>query len=74
MFQVEILQGVGKAPLVLPATQVVVRTPNGTPVSIAAMFGGSQGILVSHCNDAEFNSNLTKTGINATVVTEKVPT
>jgi hypothetical protein len=72
MFQVEIMQGIGKPVQVLSATQVVIRTPNGTPVSLAAMFGGSSGIMVSHCNDPEFTANLRKVGIADTVITEKV--
>ena len=72
MFTVEVLQGIGKPVQVLQATQVVVRTANGTPVSIAAMFGGSDGLLVSHCGDEQFESNLSKVGISDTVITQKV--
>lgn len=70
MFTVEILTAVGKPPLTVSASQVVVRLPNGTPVSLAALFG--DGVMVSHCDDATFNDNLKKIGINETVINSKV--
>jgi len=70
-FFVEILDGVGKPPLKVEASQLVVRMPNGTPVSVAAEFGGG-AVIVSHCKDEEFHNNLVKLGINDTVVLEKM--
>ena len=55
----------------LEASQVVVRLANGTPVSLAALFGGDQAVLVSHCDDPNFNEDLSKLGITQTVITEK---
>lgn len=71
MFIVEVLESVGKPPVTLSASQVVVRLPNGTPVSIAALFGGLDSVLVSHCEDKNFNDNLSKVGIASTVIVEK---
>jgi hypothetical protein len=68
MFYVEIVNGIGKPPIRVEASQVVVRMPNGTPVSIAAIFGGPSSVLVSHCEDSNFNANLNKLGINETVI------
>ena len=72
MFIVEVLESVGKPPLRIPASQVVVRMLDGTPVSIAALFGGPSSIMVSHCEDASFNDNLRKLGINETVISTKI--
>lgn len=72
MFFVEIIEAIGKPPLRIPASQVVVRMPNGTPVSIAALFGSNSSVLVSHCEDPDFHNNLQKIGINETVIVEKV--
>jgi hypothetical protein len=72
MFVVEILEAIGKPPLRVPASQVVIRMPNGTPVSLAAVFGTSDSVLVSHCEDPDFNTNLQKLGIHETVITTKL--
>lgn len=72
MFRVEVIQAIGKPPLMLEASQVVVRMPDGTPVSLAALYGGPDSVLVSHCDDANFNENLRKLGMSDTVVTEKL--
>lgn len=74
MFEVEILQGIGVAPQRIKATQVVVRMPGGTPVVVAALFGGASSMLVSHCKDPEFNNSLKKLGINEVVVAADVKT
>lgn len=68
MFIVEVVETIGKSPLKLPASQVVVRMPDGTPVIVAALFGGAASVLVSHCEDPRFNDNLRKLGINETVI------
>tara|TARA_R110000824_G_C14729975_1_gene626171 strand:+ start:109 stop:339 length:231 start_codon:yes stop_codon:yes gene_type:complete len=71
MFKVEILEKVGVPPLTVEASQVVIRLPNGTPVSVAALFGGTEALMVSHADDPDFNENLQKLGINQTVITDK---
>ena len=72
MFIVEVLESIGKPPLRIPASQVVVRMQDNTPVSVAALFGSSTSVMVSHCEDANFNDNLRKLGINETVISTKV--
>jgi len=72
MFTVEIIQSIGRPPIKVEASQVVIRMPDGTPVSLAALFGGPNSVLVSHCEDANFNENLRKLGLTDTVVTEKL--
>ena len=72
MFIVEVIESIGKPPLRIPASQVVVRMQDGTPVSVAALFGSSTSVMVSHCEDASFNDNLRKLGINETVISTKV--
>lgn len=56
----------------MQASQVVIRLPDGTPISLAALYGSSESVLVSHCSDNNFNDNLRKLGMNDTVVTEKL--
>jgi hypothetical protein len=72
MFFVEIIESIGKPPIRLEASQVVIRMANGTPVSVAAMFGGPHSVLVSHCEDPGFNANLQKLGINETVISSRM--
>lgn len=50
---------------------MVIRLDDGTPVSVAALFGGTEALMVSHADDPDFNQNLDKLGINQTVITEK---
>jgi hypothetical protein len=71
MFKVEILERIGVPPLTVDASQVVIRLDDGTPVSVAALFGGTEALMVSHADDPDFNQNLDKLGINQTVITEK---
>jgi hypothetical protein len=68
MFIVEIVETIGKPPLRLQASQVVIRMADGTPVSLAALFGNAHSVMVSHCEDANFNQNLQKLGIQETVI------
>lgn len=72
MFFVEIVESIGKPPLRLEASQVVIRLPNNTPVSLAALYGTADSVLVSHCDDPSFNENLRKLGINETVISTHV--
>lgn len=71
MFRVDVIEGIGKPPLSVEASQVVIRMPGGTPVSIAALFGSSESVLVSHVEDPNFQENLNKLGITETVIAEK---
>lgn len=72
MFNVEILEQIGKKPLVLPASQVVVRMPDGTPISVAALYGSSSSVMVSHCTDKDFQETLGKLGINQKVTVTQI--
>jgi hypothetical protein len=72
MFFVEILESIGKPPLRVEASQVVIRMADGTPVSVAAVFGTASSVLVSHCEDPNFNANLRKLGINETVISTRL--
>ena len=72
MFVVEIIQSIGKPPLCVEASQLVVRLQDGTPISLAALYGSKDSVLVSHCDDSTFNDNLRKLGINETVVSSEL--
>jgi hypothetical protein len=72
MFTVEVLQSIGKPPIRLEASQVVIRLPDGTPISLAALYGSRESVLVSHCEDASFSDNLRKLGLNDIVVSEQL--
>lgn len=62
---VEILNGVGQ-PVTLPATQVIVRGEQGTPLCVAAEYGAA--VFVSHVNDAKFAQVLQNLGLGRVVV------
>ncbi len=70
MFTVEILEQIGREPISVEASQVVVRL-GGTPISVAALFGVEDAVLVSHCVDKNFEECLDKLGINETVLVIK---
>jgi len=72
VFKVEVIEAFNKPAQVLNASQVVVRMADGTPISIAALFGGPNSVLVSHCKDPGFNLDLQKIGIKETVVVENL--
>lgn len=72
MFRIEVIQQVGKPPITLDASQVVIRMPNGTPVCIAAQYGSHSSLLLSHCNDSSFQADLEKLGISETVFVERL--
>ena len=72
MFKVEIMEAIGKPVLQVDASQVVIRLPSGEPISVAALFGSNESVLVSNVDDPNFNANLQKIGIEGTVVVEKM--
>lgn len=76
MFIVEVLTAVGAKPITLSGvSQVVVRLPDETPVSIAAVFGPSNGMLVSHCEDRNFAADLKKVGVTGkAIIVERLNT
>jgi hypothetical protein len=74
---VEILlaDGLGKAaPLVLNASQVLVRQDNGTPIMIAAKFGpdGAEAVGSLGHDAEEFNRFLRACGVNMTCVVQRL--
>ena len=72
MFNVEIVERIGSKVVVLPASQVVIQMPDGTPVSVAALYGSASSVLVSHCTDSDFQENLSKLGISDKVTVTKL--
>lgn len=72
MFNVEILERIGQKPIVVPASQVVVRMPDGTPISVAALYGSSSSVMVSHCTDKDFQETLGKLGIKEKVMVTQI--
>ena len=68
MFLVDIVETIGKPPIQMAASQVVIRMADGTPVSLAALFGNAHSVMVSHWEDPNFNQNLQKLGIQETVI------
>lgn len=72
MFNIEILERVGQKPIVLTASQVIVRMPDGTPISVAALYGSNSSVMVSHCTDKDFQETLGKLGINEKVTVTQI--
>ena len=67
--RVEILpEGIGSRPIVLEATQVVVKGDNGTPVQLAAEQGPTGVLLLSNVDDDDFNNALKQIGYDITVI------
>jgi hypothetical protein len=66
----EILDGLGR-PLVIPATRVVVRSINGTPLAAVVEWeGGPEGthVTATHAQDANFNQVLANLGLDRVTV------
>ena len=67
--RIEIIpNGIGSEPIILDATQVVVRGDNGDPVQIAAEHGPEGVLLQSNVYDADFNESLRTIGLDITVI------
>ena len=47
--------GIGSKPIILEATQVVVKGENGQPVQLAAESGVPGVLLLSNVDDSDFN-------------------
>ena len=60
--------GIGSEPIILDATQVVVRGGNGDPVQIAAEHGPEGVLLLSNVYDTDFNESLRAIGLDITVI------
>lgn len=74
MFDVEVITAIGASPVIhRNVSQVIVRLPDGTPVSVASVFGPSNAMLVSHCEDPNFATDLQKVGVTGKpVIVERV--
>lgn len=66
----EILDGLGR-PMVIPATRVVVRSYDGTPLAAVVEWqGGPTGthVTAAHANDPNFNQILANLGLDRVTV------
>ncbi len=70
--RVKILQGIGKAPILLNATLVVCENNQGTPVMVAGDYGPEGTIRASHCKDEDFNDTLKKLGLTQVVLCDTI--
>jgi hypothetical protein len=62
----EILDGLGR-PLVVPATRVVVRSGNGTPLAAVVEWQGGEGgthVTAVHAKDKQFNQVMANLGLD----------
>lgn len=69
---VEVIDKLFGTPLRLNATQVTIRTDEGAVIALAAAYGPPGGILVTHCNDADFNEQIQKFGLSRITVEARV--
>lgn len=71
--RLEILpNGIGSKPIILEATQVVVKGDNGEPVQIAADQGSQGVLLLANVYDDDFNDALKQIGYDITVICKKL--
>jgi hypothetical protein len=66
----EILDGLGR-PMVIPATRVVVKSIDGTPLAAVVEWQGGAGgthVTAVHAKDAQFNQVLANLGINRVTI------
>jgi len=71
--RIEIIpDGIGSEPIVLDASQVVVRGSNGDPVQIAAENGPEGVLLLSNVDDDDFNDALRIIGLDITMICKKL--
>lgn len=67
--RIEILpKGIGSKPIILEATQVVIKGDNGDPVQIAAEQGPPGVLLLSNVYADDFNDALKQIGYDITVI------
>jgi hypothetical protein len=64
--------GIGSKPIILEATQVVVKGENGQPVQLAAESGVPGVLLLSNVDDSDFNELLQQVGYDITVICNKL--
>ena len=64
--------GIGSKPIILEATQVVVKGENGQPVQLAAESGVAGVLLLSNVDNDDFNELLQQIGYDITVICTKL--
>ena len=64
--------GIGSEPIILNASQVVVKGDNGDPVQIAAEHGPEGVLLLSNVDDEDFNEALRSIGLDITVICKQL--
>lgn len=65
--------GIGRGqPIVVAASQVVIRLSDGTPVAVAARYGSDGGYAVYHVKDPDFHKMLRALGVHTTVVVDNL--
>jgi hypothetical protein len=73
ILRLEILpEGVGSKPIILEATQVVIKGDNGEPVQLAAEQGPPGVLLLSNVYADDFNEALQQIGYDITVICKKL--
>ena len=71
--RIEIIpNGIGSTPIILEATQIVVKGANGDPVQIAAEQGPPGVLLLSNVDDDDFNDALQQIGYDITVICKEI--
>lgn len=72
---VEILPaaGLGRGEVLrIPASQMIVRNDDGTPISLAAVYGPDNSIAVSKVGDDDFQTMLRNLGVMMTVNVQRL--
>lgn len=70
---IEAFERVGGRPVRLKVSQVVIYRDDGTPVSLAMLYGADDAIFTEHVgNEAGFNRALQSLGIDKVVIVETV--
>lgn len=64
--------GVGTPPIVLDATQIIVRLDDGTPICAASHYGPDGSYAVARVGDTDFQQMLRALGVNMTVVVDTI--
>jgi hypothetical protein len=65
--------GIGRGqPIVIHASQIVVRQDNGTPIYAGAHFGAEKSYVHSIVGADDFNRVLRGLGVNMTVIVNKI--
>jgi len=65
--------GIGNSrPLVLQVNQILIRQDTGTPIGVAAEYGGGRSQAISIVGQDDFNRMLRNLGIGETVVCDRL--